>query len=126
MARFVGSGHEAIALCRHCDYESRRIGVVSQRAPYLAHRGVDGVIDIKEEVLAPNSFENFLTRHEMSAPVDQQQQQIEGNAFKLHRTAPAPELVGTPVKLVFRKTTYIRRHLNPRNRAILVALQTTA
>jgi hypothetical protein len=104
-------GYEAIALGRNRHHESRRIGIVSQRAPYFAHRGVDRVIDTEEEVLAPDPFEDFLTSHEMPTPVDQQEQQVERNPFKLQWATAAAKLVCAPINLEFRKSADFLGHL---------------
>ena len=37
----------------------------------LPHRGIDGVVLIQEDVLAPHPLQDFLARHELSAPVSE-------------------------------------------------------
>ncbi len=93
--------------------EARRLRVVVQRVADLPHRNIDSVVGIQEDLLAPHALEDFLARHELPAPVGKNEEHVQWNALQLHGTALAAELVGTPVKLKFRKTADIRRHPNP-------------
>jgi hypothetical protein len=50
------------------------------------------------------------SRHQFSAPLDQQEQQVERYAFQLQRAAATAELVFVPIGLEFRKSEDIRGH----------------
>ena len=52
--------------------------------------------------------------NKLPAPVGKNEEHVQWNALQIHGTALAAELVGTPVKLKFRKTADVRSHPNPR------------
>ena len=66
---YLNLADETITLAGYCGDESRRIGVVAQCMPDLPYRGIDSVVRIQEDALAPYPLQDFLARHELSAPV---------------------------------------------------------
>jgi hypothetical protein len=68
---------EAVALGGHGDDKPRRIGIVIQRPPNLAHRSTDGVLAVDEDASTPYVLEDFLTGNELSATLNQKRQELE-------------------------------------------------
>src|SRR5208282_3019847 len=62
---------ESITPGRHRDDESRRLRIVAQCPPDFSYRGVDAVLAIDEDALAPNALQDFFACDELSAAVDQ-------------------------------------------------------
>src|SRR5271167_3844124 len=80
---YLNLADETITLAGYCGDESWRIGVVVQCMPDLPHRGIDSVVRIQEDALAPHALQDFLARHELSAPVGKYEEQVEGDPLQL-------------------------------------------
>src|ERR1700722_3713022 len=63
---------ETVAPCWYSSDETGSIGIVAQRPPDFSYRGVDAVLAIDEDALAPDALEDFFACDELSAALDQQ------------------------------------------------------
>ena len=70
-----------------------------QRLANLADRGVHGRLHIDEDVLPPQALDDLVAGDELTAPLDQEDQQIHRQALEAHRLPVAPQLVGGDIEL---------------------------
>jgi hypothetical protein len=69
---------EAVALADDGLDETGFLRVIAESHADLADRGIDAVIDIDEDVLAPEAGRDFLSGDEFPVTADQQDQQLHG------------------------------------------------
>jgi hypothetical protein len=79
----------------------------------LPNRGVDAVIRVEKDVLAPDSLDHIFAGDKLSGSLGQQEKQVKRNALNPHGASLAAALVGTPIQLEIRKSVNICGHLRP-------------
>ena len=99
LALRLDHGNEAVSPSGDGLHESRSLGVVLQYLANLADGGVDAVVGVEEDVLAPNPFYDLVTGHELPSSFNQEEQQLHGNSFQLERPAGAAQFVGAHVQV---------------------------
>ena len=67
------------------------IWIVPEGLPDLTDCGVDAVLGIEKNILAPEALDNLLAADHVAILFRQQDEQLHGNAFKLQGLAIAPE-----------------------------------
>ena len=80
--RSANLGDEPVASGRHRKDEPGCLGVVAESAAELAHRAVDGIVNIEKHPFTPEALQDLLARHELSTLLDQQEKQVERNTFE--------------------------------------------
>ena len=73
---------EPIPLGRYRLDVARVRGVVTQRPANLADRGVQGVVDVQDDIPAPDAFGDLLAEHELPAPLDEEQEHFQRDPFE--------------------------------------------
>jgi hypothetical protein len=102
-------GYEPVTLGRDCDYESWCIRVVAQRPPNLPYRGINAGVAIQENPFSPDSLQDLVARHQLTAAFGEEEEQIERSALQVHDLATAAEFVGTAVEFEIFETHHPRR-----------------
>jgi hypothetical protein len=90
--------------------KSRLIGIVFEDLADFPDRGIDCVIGIKEDVLAPKPFNDLFPRYQLARPPYKQEQDFHGDSFQLQRAAGTSQLVGSEVQFEFIKFDEVCRH----------------
>ena len=93
--------------------ESRCFRIVPQGLPNLAHGRIDGVVRVQEHILAPDSLQDFLPRHQLPTSLDQKAKELEGDAFEAYTLPRAAQLKGALVKLEVLESPYAAGHFVP-------------
>ena len=101
---------EAVASCRDRMKEARVLWIFLERQANFADCSVDAVVDVDEDVFAPNVFENLLAGDEMTLPLGQKEKDVQGDALEVHYLTAAPELAGRAVQLEVGKTEPVKGH----------------
>ena len=68
--RFADRRDKAIALPADGLKKSRLFGVILKNLADFANGGIDCVVGIEEDVLAPQLFHNFVPADQLSTPLD--------------------------------------------------------
>ena len=90
---------EAIASSGYSLYEAWLFGIVPEGLTYLAYRGVDSVLGIEEDVIAPEPGDDFFARHQVPIPLYQEDEQLHGNALEFQQPAGAAQFKAGRVQL---------------------------
>jgi hypothetical protein len=73
--------------------------VILQHLPNFANCGVDAVISIEKNILAPDSFDYLVAAYKLSSLFDQEKKQLHGDALQLEDAAGAAQFVDPQVQL---------------------------
>jgi hypothetical protein len=73
---------EAVAFSSLSLDEARLLGIVFQSLPDLADRGVDAVFGVDEDILTPETVDDFLAGDDTTLPLQKKDQQFHGDAFE--------------------------------------------
>jgi hypothetical protein len=91
--------------------------VIFERLSNFPDGGVDAVVCVKEDILAPDPFYDLLPRDQLTSLLDQQKQQVHWNPLQLEQTTRTPQLIAVRVELEivsesdwFRNASWLRRH----------------
>src|SRR6266851_1938915 len=99
LPRSFNHSDEAVSPAGDGLYESRLLGVVLEYLANLADSGVDAVVGVEEDVLAPNPFDDLVAGHELPSGLNQEDQQLRRNPLQLQNPAGAAQFVGAQVKV---------------------------
>jgi|SRR5579884_2950083 hypothetical protein len=88
-------GGKTVPLTDDRFYKPGRLRIVAQDETDFANGDVNAVIDIQEDVLAPEAFGYFVAGDQISASFHQQDEQLHGELFK-------PQLVGAALQPITR------------------------
>jgi hypothetical protein len=108
--RISGFRYKSVSLPRHSLYEARPLYIFTQRGSDLAYRRVDSVFGINEDILAPQSLDDFLTVDDLPVSFEQQDKQLHGNALELQRAVIAAQFEARGIQLKFAKLVGGRGH----------------
>jgi hypothetical protein len=119
--------YESIAFARYRMDEAGIVGVVSQRLADFANRGVDAVFGIDEDILAPETVDDFLPGDDAILPLQKKDQQLhgdalEGNALAFLGAPLAAQLEAGAIELKFSESVLRLRHTAPELRHKTIAL----
>jgi hypothetical protein len=92
-------GYEPIALSCNRFNESWSVGIIPQGAAQLPNSTPNAVIAVEEDTLAPHSGRNLIARDNLILVLNEENQHLEGNAFKLQNLFAAAQPPGAGVKL---------------------------
>ena len=81
-------GGKAVPPPHHGFYETRLLWIVPQDHADLADCRVNTVINIKEDILAPEALGDLLAGYQPAAPFDQQDEQLHGEFFQAQEALP--------------------------------------
>jgi len=103
------------------------LGVVSQRLADFADRRVDTVFGVDEDILAPETVDDFLAGDDATFPLQKKDQQLhgdplEGNALAFLGASLATQLEVGAIELKFSEFVLRLRHIAPRLRHKTIAL----
>ena len=90
---------EAIALARTVSTNAGGVRRIAQRLPDLADGGVHTGLDIDEDVLGPEAGDDVTPRDELTAPLDEEDEQVHRLPLEPYRSALTAQLVGGDVEL---------------------------
>jgi hypothetical protein len=99
-ARDADLGHrcnESVSSAGHRLYEDWILRIVFQDLANLSDCGIDAVVGVKEDVLAPDPGENIVSTDQLPLSLDQQEQDLHGDSFQLQSPAGATEFKADPV-----------------------------
>ena len=88
----IAEGHrggEPISSADHGFYKTRLLRVISQRRPDFADGGIDAMVNIEEDILAPEPLGDFLAGYQLATAFEQQEEQLHGE-FLQPQLALAP------------------------------------
>ena len=94
---------EAVSLAGDGLNEAGIFGVVFERLADFADGGVDAVLGIDEDILAPDAVDDFLTGDDGSILFHQKQEQFHGDALQFQDAAFAAEFEARGVELKIAK-----------------------
>ena len=119
--------YESIAFARYRVDEAGVVRVVSQRLADFADRGVDTVFGIDEDILAPETVDDFLAGDDATLPLQKKDQQLLGNALKGNALAflgasLAAQLEAGAIELKFGESVLRLRHTATNLRHKTIAL----
>ena len=110
-------GYKSIPPARDCLHEAWSLRVIFEHLPNFPDGGVDAVVGVKEDILAPDPFYDLLPRDELTSLLDEQEQQVHWNPLQLEQTTRAPQLIAVRIELEivsesdwFREAGWLRRH----------------
>jgi hypothetical protein len=75
--------NKSVALSGECLNKRRAFWVVLKCPTNLPDRGIDAVVDVHEDVLAPQSFDDFAAGDEPPLAFHQEHEEFHGNALQL-------------------------------------------
>jgi hypothetical protein len=104
----IGFTDKAVAFALNGLYKTRVFGIVTQNRSNLANRGVDTMLSINEDVLAPKPIDDFLPADDVAISFREQDEQLERNTFNLQNSSITAQLKARAVKLEFAEI--VRRH----------------
>ena len=90
--------------------KARLFGIVFEDLADFSDRGIDCVIGIKKDVLAPKLLNDLFPRYQLAGPLYQQEQDFHGDSFQLQRAAGTPQLIGANVQLEIFKSDKVCGH----------------
>lgn len=79
-------GNEAVTLTRNRLDEARFFGIIPERKANLADGGVDSMLGVNKNILAPEALDDFISRDEIPIFAREQDEQLHGDLFQLDRT----------------------------------------
>src|SRR5450631_3733068 len=94
-------GYEAVSLAGDGLDEAGLVGIVAQGLADFPNRGVDAVLGIDEDVLAPEALDDFLARDDGAVFFRQQEEQFHGDAFEFQDAAVTPQLEAGGIEIEF-------------------------
>src|SRR3954464_6795651 len=94
---------EPVSLSGHCLNKPGPVCILPEGRPYFPDRRVDPVLGIDEDVFAPKTFHYFLPGNNSSIFFDQQDEQLQGNAFELDLAAEAAQFEAGRIHLEIAK-----------------------
>jgi len=80
--------------------------MVPQDLAYLADRGVDPLLDVDENVSAPQFFFDLTTADDLASPLYQQHQQLQREILQPYFRSSALQLVAIFIKCEFPESQY--------------------
>ena len=66
----MGRSDETISPADHGLNITRLVRIVFQDLPHATNRGIDAVVRVQENVLAPDSFYNLVSGHKLATLLD--------------------------------------------------------
>ena len=93
--------YESIAFARYRVDEAGVVRVVFQGVADLSDGGVDAVFGIDEDILAPETFDDFLAGDDATLALQKKDQQLHGDALEFHDPIIAAELETRGVEFEF-------------------------
>src|SRR5882724_757211 len=90
---------EAVAFANYGFDEAWVFWVVAQGLPEFSDGGVDAMLGLNEDVLAPEFVDDLFACDEVAVPAGQQDQQLHGNFFEFQRPAVATQLIAAQIQL---------------------------
>jgi len=102
--------NEAVTLARDGLYEAWLLGVIPERLPNLADGGVDAVLGVEKNVLAPDPFDDLIAGNQLTVPLHQEGEEVHGNLFELEDVVSPAQLITTAVEFEFREARDPRFH----------------
>jgi len=78
---------------------ARLLGIVLQYLADFAHGAIDAVVGIEKGAFAPDFLGNFLAADELTILLDQNEQDLQRNAFELYHATSVSELEGSRIDL---------------------------
>ena len=72
--------------------------------------GIDSLLDVDEDVLAPQFAGDLLSRHQLAMVFDEVHQELQGQAFHPHGTPAAAELKAAKVQFEFSEPNFLLGH----------------
>ena len=92
----------------------RLASVVAEGAANFADRGVDALVNVDENILAPERRGDLLAGYELPFIFDQKHQELERKAFEAQRLALAEELKAREIELKSSKQNFLSGTAEPR------------
>jgi hypothetical protein len=81
--------------------EAGLIGIILQGLSEVADSGVDAGLGVDEDVLAPETVDDFLAGDDVGVFFGEKRQQLHRNTFELQHQTVAPQLEARAVELEF-------------------------
>jgi hypothetical protein len=91
--------NEAVSLAGYSLYEPGLLGIILQHLPNFADGAVDAVIGVEENSVAPDSLDDLFARDQLTALLDQEEQDFHRDAFQPEPSIGAAQFVGAQVEL---------------------------
>jgi hypothetical protein len=90
---------ESVSAARQSLDETRRPCAVVESAPKLLESGVEPSLEVYVRPIGPETSLRFLPRNDLSRPLDQQLEQLEGQSLERDPAAAAAQLAGVDPQL---------------------------
>jgi hypothetical protein len=106
-ARLTDHGYgsdETVAFPGNGLHEARLFGIVAERLPDFADSGVDTVLGVEEDILAPDFFDDLVAADQLAIALHQKGEQVHGNLFELQDTITTSQLVAAAIQLEVSKS----------------------
>ena len=78
---------------------ARLLRIVLEHLADFADGAVDAVVGIEKDVFSPDLFRNFFARDELAFLLNQDEQDLQGNALEFQGTSKVAELEGSQIDL---------------------------
>lgn len=100
---------EAVTFSHYSLYKARLLRIVSQRDTNFANGGIDAVIDINENVCAPEPPRNFLTANQFSLFLKQEDEELHRALFETQGAIAPLQQIPRRIKCELAKMEQLRR-----------------
>ena len=102
-------GGKAVSLSDYGFYEARLLGVVAEGGAHFADSDVDAVLDIEENVLAPETLGNLVAGDQLTVPLEQEDEQLHGEFFHAQDIVASLEPVAGLIECVIAELELLGR-----------------
>ena len=104
---------EAITLPGNGLDKPRPFGIIPKGSPDFENGGVDAVLGVDKDALAPETFANLLAGNDVPVSFDQKDEQVHRDPLEPYRPSVPTQLETAAVQLVVAKFVGGRRHDKP-------------
>jgi hypothetical protein len=104
---------EAITLPGNGLDKPRPFGIIPKGSPDFENGGVDAVLGVDKDALAPETFANLLAGDDVPVAFDQKDEQIHRDPLEPYRPSVPTQLETAAVQLIVAKFVGGRRHDKP-------------
>jgi hypothetical protein len=103
--------HEAIAFADDRLQKLRLYRIIVKRHANFADRGIDALLDVDENIFAPQNVGNLFACDQLALVVDEQHEQLQRKAFHPEGVAVAGELKTAEIQLEFGESHSFAGHV---------------